>query len=655
MRNNCYLIKLRKFIQNPSAYVVEEDGTINLNAIIVQEVPPVHKLIKFGARGPFEADISGNGVTIQGIITGPDINESVQSYTDTTYTVIGDTGSSESGIILNVPDNSIMSVPITIKSGLENLTYISFTDIDLDDIEGSVEHIVFTYSSLGPKHPGIDLQNLNLEYKSKLKELNIAITDSSGDISQLMKLPNKILLERIYVNGNNRISGDISDLSSFTGLTELNLSYTSIGGTIESFVLGQIYNGRLFGDIFISSLDSNSNTSITFNGVPVKNINTSPKRLIWKIEGNYVRINITDNTSQKNVLSSLRIDKLLDENSYIDVFNLNIIDNIINEAVESKIYNIEQTSSQLNKWPFTSIHPIVLPLEIVTSVVINSASCETQDDNLKIKSGTFYNSPYLIYNLVPDTYYEYVGTYIDPTDNIEKTLRRSFKTLGKVRLINIDGVSNVRDIGGWTTKDGKKVKYQIIYRGGHLDSITNNGELQFSNLDINTIVNVGESNVVKDTELVNDYINYNLGNVTNTNNLNEDYYKLIFTNLDSNYRNGIKNIFTKIFNSVQNNSIYIHCNLGKDRTGIVTMLILGLLGVSESDILKEYDLSYIYKPNDIFANSKTNFSCATDFIEGLKTLENTDDFQEAVESYLIDLGIDNIDIDNFKNTMTYIP
>ena len=38
-------------------------------------------------------------------------------------------------------------------------------------------------------------------------------------------------------------------------------------------------------------------------------------------------------------------------------------------------------------------------------------------------------------------------------------------------------------------------------------------------------------------------------------------------------------------------NIYMHCQGGCDRTGTLSFLLLGLLGVSESDLAKEYELS----------------------------------------------------------------
>lgn len=64
-----------------------------------------------------------------------------------------------------------------------------------------------------------------------------------------------------------------------------------------------------------------------------------------------------------------------------------------------------------------------------------------------------------------ETYYWEVSASAD-----EKSAVGSFKVKDEpIRTLDIDGVGNARDAGGWTTESGKKVKYGLIYRGGKLN------------------------------------------------------------------------------------------------------------------------------------------------------------------------------------------
>ena len=71
-----------------------------------------------------------------------------------------------------------------------------------------------------------------------------------------------------------------------------------------------------------------------------------------------------------------------------------------------------------------------------------------------------------LYNLLPDTtyYYEVIQLFAD--GNVVEAKSGNFTSSDEsLRLIYIEGTQNVRDLGGWTGLDGKKVKYGKIYRG----------------------------------------------------------------------------------------------------------------------------------------------------------------------------------------------
>ena len=68
-----------------------------------------------------------------------------------------------------------------------------------------------------------------------------------------------------------------------------------------------------------------------------------------------------------------------------------------------------------------------------------------------------------------------------------------------------------------------------------------------------------------------------------------DMYKSIV--FDPYSQSKFKEFFDVILNNEDGGSILYHCNGGKDRTGITTLFILTLLGVSEEDILNDFAMS----------------------------------------------------------------
>ena len=93
-------------------------------------------------------------------------------------------------------------------------------------------------------------------------------------------------------------------------------------------------------------------------------------------------------------------------------------------------------------------------------------------ENSRVEKVFGYTPTLELYNLIPGrTYYWKVrGTYSNDTSEVG-----SFTTKqSAVRAISVDGVSNVRDLGGYKVGSGN-VNYGLLYRGGKLNG-TANGE-----------------------------------------------------------------------------------------------------------------------------------------------------------------------------------
>ena len=164
-----------------------------------------------------------------------------------------------------------------------------------------------------------------------------------------------------------------------------------------------------------------------------------------------------------------------------------------------------------------------------------------------------------------------------------------------LRTITIDGVNNVRDIGGWRTKDGKKAPYGKIYRGATLAGITKKGRDVFVNeLGIKTEIDLrGEG---KD-ELKQDgveYLHVTAGQYTI---IIPGFFPPLIKDRDYTDRNfnaellpAIKTVFEK-FADPAAYPIYLHCAAGADRTATIVFLLNGLLGVPYEELVKDFELT----------------------------------------------------------------
>ena len=207
--------------------------------------------------------------------------------------------------------------------------------------------------------------------------------------------------------------------------------------------------------------------------------------------------------------------------------------------------------------------------------------------------------------------------------------------------------ANVRDLGGWDCGGGT-VKYGKIIRGGQLDGL-NGGESHLSNADKSTFVNL--LRVKKEIDLRD----YDRGQSTlGTEVTYEEYPVSMYGGAIANAAQQaiLKNVMRSIFSSaVKNECVYIHCEMGNDRTGTVCFLIEALLGMSRSDIDKEYELSTFAH----YASGTSKLRTASTWQGMLEQFENCssgENYMLRAANYLERIGITIEEINAFREAMT---
>lgn len=259
-------------------------------------------------------------------------------------------------------------------------------------------------------------------------------------------------------------------------------------------------------------------------------------------------------------------------------------------------------------------------------------------------------SKFSLYNLIPNTTYYYKVSAI-MSDYTEKVLKiSSFTTTSDhVRMIKVDDIINVRDLGGWGTTDGKTVKYGLIYRGTEFEDTGNK-----HNISIEGITELRNRLGVKaDIDFRGAGLTASpLGATVNYYDFPIGAYEVGLT--DKIKQPYIVNIFETITTLVATSKpVYFHCQGGRDRTGTIAFLLLGVLGVSESDLSKDYELTEFSMPaigSTVEAGTNRTLDQFKGMVSYIKTFAG-DTLKDKIYNYLLSIGLSDGVISTLREKM----
>ena len=254
-------------------------------------------------------------------------------------------------------------------------------------------------------------------------------------------------------------------------------------------------------------------------------------------------------------------------------------------------------------------------------------------------------------NLVPGCHYTY--KVYRKSDNEIKG-QGGFFTKGALHQVFFEeDVRNGRDLGGWKTLEGKTVQYGKLYRGGQIGSsyMSNTGMQEMLAEGIKAELDLRESPSRSLTGEGTDFLGQGF---------RRGYVDGMLDKEQGGNPEGVKKCFEFTVRCLRASMpVYFHCASGRDRTGTMAILFLGLLGVREGDIAKDYELTY-FSPQEwsmeeksdgtYFYNHTRDVSTYVATVEYLAAFDNTS-FKAGVEKYLLSIGVSQDDIDSFRNLM----
>lgn len=211
-----------------------------------------------------------------------------------------------------------------------------------------------------------------------------------------------------------------------------------------------------------------------------------------------------------------------------------------------------------------------------------------------------------------------------------------------IRNLYIDGLTNARDLGGYPLSDGSYTKQGMIIRLSRLNE-NESTELLITQNGINTLVN--EFKIKAELDLRKTENNEN-GGITSSplgDSVNFISFPMISGgNIILLNKDQLADLF-KILGDKNNYPMIMHCSIGTDRTGAVAFILNALLGVNDDDLYYDYLFSN-------FANIDGSRAKSTidNYLNVIKSQKGSST-SEKMYNYLLSVGVDKTDIDNFIN------
>ncbi|KNZ41293.1 tyrosine-protein phosphatase [Acetobacterium bakii] len=202
---------------------------------------------------------------------------------------------------------------------------------------------------------------------------------------------------------------------------------------------------------------------------------------------------------------------------------------------------------------------------------------------------------------------------------IENTVTSESQTIG------LTGVGNARQLGGYVTTDGKKIKDGVLLRTGKLSGAVTEDIARLTEtyhlteiIDLRTTAEIKGAldpviagTTAEQISIVNESSPAYLTTISYVSTgdpiadaiataengiFSETMYSGLVT--DTYGQKGYREFFEKLL-AHEDGAFLFHCNGGKDRTGVAAVLLLSALGVDQATIMEDFALTNDFYAKDI--------------------------------------------------------
>ena len=237
------------------------------------------------------------------------------------------------------------------------------------------------------------------------------------------------------------------------------------------------------------------------------------------------------------------------------------------------------------------------------------------------------------------------------------------------RMLDWEGGLNARDLGGYATRDGRQTRWGAVVRSAALGSLTEAGRAALADYGVRSIVDLrlpdelerepnpfaepGDHGIAYTNV---SFIDPAAAPPEEVSTLAEDYLRML-----DRYRGGVAEAMAAVARTPEG-GVLVHCAAGKDRTGLISALLLGLVGVPDETVADDYALTaelladrerewLEHGPGDraereaVLARFAPTAEVMLEVLAGLKRRYG------GVEQYLLEAGVSRDDLERLRDRL----
>jgi protein-tyrosine phosphatase len=166
------------------------------------------------------------------------------------------------------------------------------------------------------------------------------------------------------------------------------------------------------------------------------------------------------------------------------------------------------------------------------------------------------------------------------------------------RLIALEGAVNFRDLGGYATLDGRRTRWRVLFRADGLSELSQTDFSVMRDLGIRTVVDLRSGHEVEQSRFDVEAHPVDFHHFPFIDQLPDvEQWDRRPGLLGAQYKEMLDDAAPQIIGALEvltapdSRPAVFHCTAGKDRTGLLSALVLSLLGVPEETVVADYALS----------------------------------------------------------------